>query len=93
MMGWVALISVAITLLVVLYALLFATLFIRKLIAPEIPSPTLGIGFHKLFWTVVGSLLAIGLILFVATLWPILLAIMIIYVIFKFGIPMARKFS
>lgn len=91
MMGWIALISVAVTFLIMLYALFFATLFIRKLIAPEIPSPTLGIGFHKLFWSMIGVLVACAFVLFVATLWPILLALSVGYLGFKFVIPVARK--
>lgn len=82
-LGYIALITIFGTMLVILYALAIATFLIRKLIAPEYDIPKVSLTTHKYILIGIGIVFLIGFALFALTFTPVILAILVFYLFCK----------
>jgi len=89
--GYIALIIVVGTMFVILYLLVIATFLIRKLIATKYDVPKVSLTTHKYILIGIGIVFGIGFVLFLVKLVPAILAVLCLYLFFRYVCPFIWK--
>lgn len=90
-LGYVALFFVLGPMVIILYLLIISTFFIRKLIAPEYPIPQVSLTTHKYILIGIGIVYLIGFVLYLVKLVPAILAVLCLYLFFRYVCPFIWK--